>query len=231
MPNIAADNNPASPHAGALYVVWDRQTFSADKSKIALEKSEMILVRSTDDGKTWTAPKAFTQPYPTTLGHTTAVANDGTLYVMFAVLRDAAWDMMLTVSKDGGETFSPPAPVARSDSGSNVVANFPRPGGWPIMALDPRGSGKVFVVFGDSRHGDRDILCTTSSDGGTTWSAPVRVNDDPKGNGRDQVMQWLAVDPKDGAAYVIFYDRRSDPKNLLPTVTLARSTEHGRKMD
>ena len=41
-------------------------------------------------------------------------------------------------------------------------------------------------------------------------------------------MQWLAVDPKDGAAYVIFYDRRSDPKNLLPTVTLARSTDGGR---
>jgi hypothetical protein len=73
-----------------------------------------------------------------------------------------------------------------------------------------------------------DNLATTSTDGGRTWTQPVRVNDDPKSNGKDQVMQALAVDPTDGVAYVVFYDRRDDPKNMLPTVTLARSTDGGR---
>ena len=38
----------------------------------------------------------------------------------------------------------------------------------------------------------------------------------------------LAVDPSDGVPYVLFYDRRGDPKNLLATMTLARSTDGGR---
>jgi len=64
--------------------------------------------------------------------------------------------------------------------------------------------------------------------GGRTWAEPIRVNDDPIHDGKDQIRSWVAVDPSDGAAYVVFYDRRGDPKNLLPTVTLARSVDGGR---
>src|SRR5437016_13120501 len=38
----------------------------------------------------------------------------------------------------------------------------------------------------------------------------------------------MAVDPVDGAAYVVFYDRRGDPKNRQQIVALARSTADGR---
>ncbi len=41
-------------------------------------------------------------------------------------------------------------------------------------------------------------------------------------------MQRLAVDPSDGSAYVLFYDRRDDPDNVVSSVTLARSTDGGR---
>jgi hypothetical protein len=41
-------------------------------------------------------------------------------------------------------------------------------------------------------------------------------------------MQWAAVDPENGAVYVLFYDRRDDPENRVATVTLARSTDGGR---
>jgi len=71
------------------------------------------------------------------------------------------------------------------------------------------------------------FFCSTSTDGGKKWSAPVRVNNDPVHDGADQFFQWLAVDPIDGAANVIFYDRRGDPKNRKQTVTLARSTDGG----
>jgi hypothetical protein len=37
----------------------------------------------------------------------------------------------------------------------------------------------------------------------------------------------MAVDPVDGSANVIFYDRRGDPQNRKQTVTLARSTNGG----
>jgi hypothetical protein len=225
-PNIVADNDPGSPHAGSLYEVWDR--ILADGGE------EIIFVRSTDDGKTWSAPRAISK-HPVRLAHTMAVGHDGAIYVMYALEGGNEDEIWLEVSHDGGQTFDAPLPVTRTKANaikSKVryvdVNNFPRAGGWPLMAMDPRGSGRLFVVWGDFRNGDRDIFATTSTDGGHTWTPPVRVNDDPISNGRDQVMEWLAVDPTDGAAYVIFYDRRDDPKNLLPTVTLARSSDGGR---
>ncbi len=51
----------------------------------------------------------------------------------------------------------------------------------------------------------RDIVLTSSSDGGQTWSAPRRVNHDPGGS--DQHMPDVAVDER-GRVYVAWYDRR-----------------------
>ena len=67
----------------------------------------------------------------------------------------------------------------------------------------------------------------TSEDRGRTWTRPVRVNTDPVHNGSDQFFQWLAVDPSDGSADIVFYDRRDDPDNRRAIVVLARSTNGG----
>jgi hypothetical protein len=225
-PNIVTDNHAASPYAGNVYEVWDR--YLADG-----KSEEMVFVRSTDDGKTWSQPRVISK-HPSALGHTMAVGHDGALYLMYELSRGVDWgdwEVMLEVSRDGGQTFEAPLPVVRTSPKTcpGPPTGFPRAGGWPLMVIDPRGSpGRLFVVWGDCQNGDRDIFSTTSDDGGHTWTAPVRVNDDAKSNGKDQVMQFVAVDPTDGAAYVLFYDRRGDPKNLLPTVTLARSIDGGR---
>jgi len=55
----------------------------------------------------------------------------------------------------------------------------------------------------------------------------VRVNNDPVHGGADHFFQWLAVDPVDGSANVVFYDRRGDPQGRKQTVTLARSSDGG----
>src|SRR5690606_1836065 len=54
-----------------------------------------------------------------------------------------------------------------------------------------------------------------------------RVNDDPVGNGREQMFAWMAVDPTDGSVNVFFYDRR-DQDGLSTRLTLARSVDGGR---
>ena len=92
--------------------------------------------------------------------------------------------------------------------------------------MDPR-SRRLYVTWSDYRNGDLDVFCETSTDGGKKWSGPVRVNNDPVHDGAEQFFQWLAVDPIDGSANVIFYDRRGDPENRKQTVTLARSTDGG----
>lgn len=56
----------------------------------------------------------------------------------------------------------------------------------------------------------------------------MRVNSDPVHDGTDQFFQWLAVDPRTGAANIIFYDRRADAQNVKTTVTLASSSNGGK---
>ena len=91
------------------------------------------------------------------------------------------------------------------------------------LAVNPV-DGSVHVVWEDNRHGgkdwdaakpgakvsDLDILTTASSDGGRTWGAPVRMNQDPVGDHRDQFFPWPAFGP-DGTLYVSFLDRAPDP--------------------
>ena len=66
-----------------------------------------------------------------------------------------------------------------------------------------------------------------SRDGGERWESPVRVNDDPLGNGKDQLFTWMAVDPADGSVNIVFLDRR-DTEGTAQRVTVARSTDGGR---
>jgi len=73
---------------------------------------------------------------------------------------------------------------------------------------------------------DTEVLLSRSQDGGLTWSALVRVNQDGVGNDKDQWFPWAAVAP-DGRVDIVFYDRRRDPGNKLADTFLARSDDRG----
>ena len=217
-PNIVADDNPKSPNVGNLYVGW---------TEFSLTKTIILFSRSTDGGATWSKPLEISthEGFPrddngAVEGFSGAVAPDGTLYAVWA---DGDF-IVLTASHDGGKTFDPSRTILDVAPLYFKVENVERANGFPQIGIDPR-SGRIFVTWSDYRNGDVDIFCARSSDQSATWSSAVRVNDDPMHNGADQFFQWLAVDPSDGSANVIFYDRRNDPNNNRPIVVLARSTD------
>src|SRR5205085_7437438 len=72
--------------------------------------------------------------------------------------------------------------------------------------------------------GDHDVKIIKSTNGGTTWSLPIRVNDDPAG--KEQFFSWMAIDQVTGYLYVVFYDRRNYT-NTQTDVYLAHSTDGG----
>jgi|SRR6267378_3972860 len=103
--------------------------------------------------------------------------------------------------------------------------------------------GKVYITWHDSRfvqfpdlasptgfYGYADALVSVSSNGGATWSAPVRINQNaeplPNGRGTDQYMPGIAVD-KTGRVASCFYDRRLDPNNFFFDRFCAVSTDGG----
>ncbi len=225
-PYIVADVNPKSPYAGNLYIGW---------TEFTLDQSVILFSRSTDHGVTWSAPIRIStvaglprDDNGSVEGFTGAVGPDGTLYVVWG---DGA-HVLFATSTDGGRTFAPSLPVVTTAPDYFKVTDVDRANGFPEIAMDPgrggEGGGRLYVSWSDYRNGDVDVFAATSSDRGRTWSAAVRVNDDSLHNGRDQFFQWLAVDPTDGAANILFYDRRADSTNRTSVVVLARSTDGGR---
>jgi hypothetical protein len=223
-PYIVADQSKG-PFHGNLYIGWTRWT---------LTDSEMMFVRSTDDGKTWSkpieidnAPGLPRDDNGALEGFDGAVGPDSTLYAVWA---DGNC-IYLTTSSDGGRTFVHERKVIKTAPIAFSVQAVARANGFPQIGVDPRGGGKggrLYITWSDYRNGDIDVFCSTSADHGETWSPAVRVNSDSLHNGDDQFFQWSAVDPSDGSAYVVFYDRRGDPQNRKQIVTLARSTDGGR---
>ncbi len=220
-PYIVADNTN-SPYAGNLYIGWTRWT---------LEDSQIQFSRSSDGGKTWSAPFKIDadrglprDDNGAVEGFSGTVASDGTLY---AVWGDGS-HILLTSSKDGGVHFSPPRAVVKTAPIMFQLQGLDRANGFPVIAADTRKQGTLYLAWSDYRNGDLDVFCSSSSDGGSTWGPAVRVNSDAIHNGSDQFFHWLAVDPRDGSLNLMFYDRRVDPKNLQQIVILARSRDGGR---
>ena len=222
-PYIVADNTDGK-YTGNLYVGW---------TEFRIDESVILLSRSTDGGQTWSPPIEISTHHGlprddngAVEGFSGAVAADGTLYAVWA----DGNSITFTSSRDGGRTFARSRSVIQTAPLYFAVAGLARANGFPQLDIDSRHGrkGLLYVTWSDYREGDIGVYCATSDDGGKSWSQAVRVNSNPAHDGTDQFFQWLAVDPVTGAANVIFYDRRLDPKNQKTTVTLARSTDGGR---
>jgi hypothetical protein len=110
------------------------------------------------------------------------------------------------------------------------IEGLGRANGMPVTGVDLSNGpnkGTLYVNWIDARNGDLDVFVMSSRNGGDTWTAPVRVNDDPVKNGKEQFFTWMSVDPADGSINVIFYDRR-DTTGTQTRLTLARSIDGGR---
>lgn len=82
------------------------------------------------------------------------------------------------------------------------------------LAWDRTGGihhGRVIMVYtGEhpNESNNTDVYVRHSDDGGTTWSAPVRVNDDATTN--SQFLPKISLDPTGGNVAVVWYDSRND---------------------
>ncbi len=229
-PWLAADRGGSSPHRGNLYVAWTR--FDVYGSADPLHRTHIWFARSKDGGRSFQPPIRISDDSggakdddDTVEGAVPAVGPGGDVYVAWAGPKGLVFDR----SSDGGWTFGADRVLSTLSGGWDLpLPGVERHNGMPVTATDVSTGphkGSVYVNFIDERNGDTDVFLLASRDGGTTWAAPVRVNDDPKGAA--QMFTWLAVDQSDGSLNVIFHDRRG-LTGTMTGVTLARSIDGGR---
>ena len=252
-PGDAAAHPQAPPQVavgpdGEVYVAWIAQRPVPGRRFPA---SDIRFARSTDGGKTF-SPATTVHPdpgYPTSHHfHHMTVGPDGTVYVSWldGTARDAARQAMaasdaehahatmshaaashhemhgdddlpgtelrLTYSRDGGQTFAEPVVVAQGTCQCCRTA----------MATD--SAGHLYLawrhIFAD---GSRDMALATSSDGGRSFSPPVRVHADGwQIDGCPHAGPSLGVDDA-GVVHVVWYSGEQS----APGVFYARSHDGG----
>jgi len=135
-----------------------------------------------------------------------ATARDGTAYVAWVEHREAEADVMLAQLDGGGEMKSAPVRVNPQPGAATSWRGDP-----PTVKVAPDGTvyvGWTARIGGPQGHGN-DLYISASRDGGRTFDAPVKVNDDGK-----QVvhgMHSLAVG-SDGRVLVAWLDERNVQK-------------------
>ena len=229
MPRLFADTQPKSSFRGNVYAGW---------IEWQLEQSIILFARSTDGGKSFSQPIRISTEAGLPrddngglVGFVGVVGSDGTIY--------ASWNdgnsIVFTESHDGGKTFTPSRSVVNVAppyfGGAGGIPGVSRAMGFAQIGVDARegnSGGNLYLAWSDFRNGDVDVFSAVSTDHGSTWSKPIRVNSDPIHDGIDQFFQWMAVDPVTGDVYVQFYDRRDDPANRKTGFTLARSIDGGK---
>jgi hypothetical protein len=231
-PGLVVDNAPGSRSKGNVYLAWTR--FDVYGSSNPEHHSQIYFTRSTDHGQTFSAPFRISDTGGDCLdsdntveGAVPAVGPNGEVYVVWA----GPLGLVMDKSLDGGLTFGKDKVIGDIPGGWDFeIEGLGRANGMPVTGVDLSNGpnkGSLYVNWIDARNGDPDVFVMSSRDGGETWSAPVRVNDDPIKNGKAQFFTWMAVDPADGSINIVFYDRR-DATGTQTRLILARSVDGGR---
>jgi hypothetical protein len=161
------ENTPSlAQTAMSTYAVWQETKDN--------EHTQVVFARSTNMGRSFEKPVVITdKTKPSFNGFSTMkVAPDGDIYVVWLDGRDqpepkGTFGVYLSKSTDKGQTFSP---NMRVSLGACPCCR-------PTITFGDKG--EVYVAWRKVFSGDiRDMVLAASSDGGKTFSTPVKMAED-----------------------------------------------------
>ena len=213
--NLAnTDESPSSAYYGKSYVVW---------SNFALASPAIVISSTTNSGQSWSSVSQINTP-PSGVysqGCDIVVNNAGVVYVTWAapVLGGNNTEDYFGFAKstNGGTTWT----VTENAFDGNGIRgtlsnkNALRVNSFPRIDVDKTTgtyAGRIYIVTSQINlspaGSDADIVIHSSTNGGTTWSAGVRVNQDALNNGKTQWFPVVKVD-ESGGVNVAYYDDRN----------------------
>lgn len=213
-----------------IAVTWTQ--FDKYNSSAPGDSTVILFSASNRCGKRWSEPIRINQKAgdcldddDTVEGAVSAWGPNDELYVAWALGEKIYFDR----SMDNGKTWLEKDIVATPIIGGwdQQIPGINRCNGMPVTMCDLSGGpyhGRIYINWVDTWNGNHDVWMISSDDKGSSWTEPVRVNDDE--TERDQFFTWMAVDQVTGAVYTVFYDRRNY-SDLQTDVYLATSTDGG----
>jgi hypothetical protein len=148
-PRVALDSGEA------VNIVWGDFKNSAGR---------VVLVRSTDQGATFTEPLDISKSSGTAFEPEIAIDPSDALNVVWQDTAPGNSVIMFSRSTDGGQTFSQP----------KQISNGTGPAAEPSIAADAQG--RLSIAWSDASAGSAEAFFSRSTDSGATFSEPIKLS-------------------------------------------------------
>ena len=221
---VAVNHLPGNRFQDHVYAAW-----AVFNGSSAGQGIKVRMAVSRDRGQTFA--KAVTISPPSQVGAAATyvypeIDAAGNLYVAVVSFPPNGTSSTIYVarSSDDARTFTPFVPITTVTMvPGGVLPNTRfRDGITENLAASPTYPNHLYLTYEDwdAAAGQMDVKFTQSTDGGSTWTTPVVVDDDVDAVGvpTDQFQPSVAAGPG-GAVAVAFYDRRQacpDDPSVLP---------------
>ncbi|MCD4683035.1 MAG: PKD domain-containing protein, partial [Bacteroidales bacterium] len=212
------DNSLSSTYVGNLYTAWTPFGGSDD--------AEIVISRSADNGESWSSPPLNISSAVSAGSHNQGVniqtGPNGDVYVVWTIYDSWPSDetaLGFAKSTNGGSSYGAATRIISNIKGirtSETTKNH-RVNSFPVMATDISSgpnSGNLYIVWsnigtpGVNTGSNISVYMIRSTNGGSTWSSPIRVNQGPSSNGFEAYFPWITCDPETGVIAVVYYDDR-----------------------
>jgi hypothetical protein len=207
--------------ASTAYLVWDRLVSPSSHANpsaynhVFAYRGPAMFSETTDGGTTWSTPRVIYDPgeYNQTIDNeiVAPASTPGTLHDGFTLILNkggkgrnerSAYYVAMLHSTNGGATWSGPTIISPIDVAE--VSDYRTGDILPQFTSDP-STGTLYAVWQDGRFssGVAKVAFSESTNGGTTWSTPIEVDDAP--SGAAAFTPQIAVS-SDGTIGVSYYD-------------------------
>lgn len=206
-PWMAVDNS-GGPNDGTVYIT----SMNADQPTLISPPYNPYLAVSTDGGTSFSTPRfldttnylagsVITQPMPSP-----TVDANGTFYAAYPSYETSQSPFAhsyLAASTNAGTTIT--HTNANTLLMPTVTDPLAKKAG--LLFSDPSAPNHLAMIFLGKENGDGDVYFLETFDA-TSWSNPVRVNQDPIGNGKLQDLIWGSFN-ENGDLAICWRDRRN----------------------
>ena len=238
---IVVDNSDApGHHKGRVYAIWDRvapvvynycdhdcdqqQNWLPDLQTLdpvafpgqGLGAYPVIL----NNGALGMSMTSIARGIPTRSQDEPSVDLDNQVFLQAPAAGSTPWPAPLA--------WTPPVEIAGNQSAGETAQRAS--GGIPSTAVDPK-SNAIYHVWDDGRFksdGKNDVVMSKSSDGGLTWSSPVKISG---GTATDKINRYNAAVTVDNDGNVHVMWRQRDESGKPPMFTDVIDTYYSESSD